>query len=109
MEHLWLALEEAISLLIQIAVRGSLLAWGVFVGRLFATGFYKQSKPINIALIFMPIMVLVASFFAFYGFKFVVNPSETRLEAVQDAQVTFFLVLFPLWAGCIWGMFRPHC
>jgi hypothetical protein len=107
MEHLWLALEEAIGLLAQVAVRGGILAWGVFMGRLFATGFFKHPRTIKIVLISMPIMVLIAAFFAFYSFKFVVNPGETRLEAIQDAQVTFFLVLLPLWAGCIWGMISP--
>ena len=108
MEHLGLAFKEAFSLLAEVAVRGALLAWAVFMGRLFATGFFKQPRPIKVALISMPIMVLIAAFLAFYAFKFVVNPGETRVEAIQDAQVTFFVVLLPLWAGCIWGMIRPH-
>lgn len=104
MEHLGLALEEAIWLLAQVALKGGILVWGVFMGKLFAIGFSEQPRLIKVVLISMPIMVLIAACFAFYGFKFVVNPGETRLEAIHDAQVTFFLVLLPLWAGCIWGM-----
>ena len=101
------AFGDATFVLVQVAVRGALLAWGVFMGRLFATGFFEHPKPMKVGLISMPIMVLIAAGFAFYGFKLVVNPGETRLEAIRDAEVTFFLVLLPLWAGCIWGMVRP--
>lgn len=102
-----MAFYEALDVLLTVAVRGAFLAWGVFMARLLGTGLMEEPKPIKVASISMPIMVLVAAFFAFWGFMGVVDPGETRLEAIHDAQVTFFLVLLTLWAGCIWGMFRP--
>lgn len=100
------ALREATSEIIVVAVRGGLLAWGVFMGKLLGTGFFERPSSKKVFLISMPVAVFIAGFFAFYSFKWVVNPGETRTEAIHDATLTFFFVLLPLWTGCIWGIFK---
>ena len=101
----WTSFREALSELIVVAVQGGFLAWGVFMGKLLATGFFKEQSRYKVAFISMPLAVLPAVLFAFWSFK-IVNPGETRTEALYDAQLTFYYVLVPLWAGCIWGIFR---
>ncbi len=100
------AFREAISEIIVVAVRGGLLAWGVFMGKLLGTGFFEQPSRKKVFLISMPIAVFIAGFFAFYSFKWIVNPGETRPEAIHDAALAFFFVLVPLWTGCIWGILK---
>lgn len=100
------AFRDAVSDLITVAVRGGLLFWGVFMGKILGTGFFESPSWKKVGLISMPIAVVIAGFFAFYSFKWVVNPGETKAEAVHDAEVTFFFVLLPLWTGCIWGAMK---
>jgi hypothetical protein len=100
------AFREAISEIIVVAVRGGLLAWGVFMGKLLGTGFFEQPSRKKVFLISMPIALFIAALVAFYSYKCVVNPGETRTEAIHDAALTFFCVLLPLWTGCIWGIVK---
>ena len=105
------AFGVALNEIIAIAVRGGFLAWGIFMGWLLGTGFFDDEEPYKrkVILISMPVAVLLALFFAFWSLKGCVNPGETGAEALHDAQVTFFSVLIPLWAGCLLGIFRhPH-
>jgi hypothetical protein len=106
-ESLRWAFREACDDLIVVAVRGAILFWGVFMGRLLGTGFFTQPIRLKVAFISMPVVVLVAAFLASYSFKWVVDPGETTAHAIHDAEVTFFCVLLPLWIGCVWGMVYP--
>lgn len=105
-EPLTSAFQEAVGELIVVAARGGLLFWGIFMGKLLGTGFFESPSWKKVAFISMPTAVLVASIFAFYGYKCVVNPGETKAEAIHDAEVTFFFVLLPLWTGCFWGAMK---
>lgn len=106
-ESLRWAFREARDDLIIVAVRGAILFWGVFMGRLLGTGFFAPPIRLKVAFISMPVAVLVAAFFASYSFKWVVDPGETTAHAIHDAELTFFCVLLPLWTGCVWGMIYP--
>ncbi len=101
----WPSFREALSELIVVAVQGGFLAWGVFMGKLLATGFFEEQSRYKVAFISMPLAVLPAVLFAFWSFK-IVNPGETRSEALYDAGLTFFFVLLPLWSGCLWGIIQ---
>ena len=100
----WPSFQEALSELIVVGVRGGVLVWGVFMGKLLATGFFEGPSRYKVAFISMPIAVLPAAFFAFWSYEWIVNPGETRSEALHDAGLTFFFVLLPLWSGCLWAM-----
>ena len=103
MEHLMSAFWAAAGLLIQTAVRGAVL-WLVFKGsRTFITDYLEKWKPIKLVLIFVPVSMLIAAFFAFWVYT--IEPKE---KAIYHAQMFFFLVLLPLWAGCIWGMIQKQ-
>lgn len=100
----WPLLREAFSELIVVAFRGGFLIWGVFMGKLLGTGFYEKPSHYKVVFISMPLAVLTALFFSFWSYKWIVNPGETRVEALHDAGLTFFFVLLPLWSGCLWGI-----
>jgi len=102
-EPLSTAFRGSVSDLIVMAVRGALLYWVVFMGKLLGTGFFESPTWKKVGFISMPIALIIAALFALYSFKLVINPGETRAEAIQDAEATFFLFLLPLWAGCIWS------
>ncbi len=96
---------EALDNIITVAVRGGGLFWLTFMGKILGAGFFQRPfYKKKVVFISMPIAVLVALFFAFWGYKWVVDPGETQADALHDAQLTFCYVLLPLWAGCIWGM-----
>jgi hypothetical protein len=103
-ESLSAAFGDAVEGLIVVALRGGLLFWGVLMGRVLGTALFEPRSWKKVAFISMPIAVIVAAFFGFYSFKWVVNPGETKAEAIHDAEVTFFCVLLPLCTGCIWGL-----
>jgi hypothetical protein len=83
------AFVKAVSDLFVVAARGAFLFWGVFMGKLLLTGLFKSPSRKKVAFISMPIAVIVAAFLAFWGFRWVVNPGETKAEAIHDAEVTF--------------------
>ena len=99
------ALKEAIGEIIVVAARGGLLVWGCVMGKVLGGGFFEEPLPWKkVIFISLPIALLVAAFLSLYGFFFVVNPGETRAEAIDDALFTFWCVLLPLWGGSIYGM-----
>lgn len=100
------AFKATISNLVEIAVLGGILVWAVLMGRQLSTGFFESPSWQKVVLISMPIAAVVASFFAFWVFFGMVNPGETKTQTIHRALVTFFLVLLPLWIGCIWGIIR---
>lgn len=106
-EPLSIAFRSSVSDLIVMGVRGALLYWLVIMGKILGTGFFESPTWKKVGFISMPIAVVIAVLFALYSFR-LVNPGETRAEAIQDAEETFFLVLLPLWAGCIWSGIRLH-
>jgi hypothetical protein len=95
--------DEATYELIRAALLGALLLWGAFVGKVGTWFVSSRVKILYIAALY----ILVALFFAFWSFKGVTFPGETRAEALHDAALTFYYVLTPLWAGCIWGALNP--
>ena len=101
------AFEHAFSLIIEVAVRGAALVWGVFMGRLIGTGFYENPDWKKVVFISMLIAGLIASIGGFWNYK-LENPGETAAEALYDALVVFFLVLIPLWTGCVWSIVRKR-
>jgi hypothetical protein len=97
---------EIILDLIVWTVGVGLPCWGVLIGRALGTRFFEWPSIRKVIFISMPISVLIASFFAYYGYRWEVRPGETTAEAIQDARRTFFFVLVPLWTGCIWSAIK---
>ncbi len=108
MTQLLKALTTAIDSIVVLAARSGLLVWGVFMGRLIATGFVAHPRPWKTVLISASVAPLIALLCALYGYRCVVDPGESASEALLDAQFTFFVVLLPLLVGGAWGMVRPH-
>jgi hypothetical protein len=81
---------------------------GCIHGRLIATGFVEHPTPWKTVLISISVSPVIALLCALYGYKFVVNPGESSVEALRDAQLTFVIVLLPLLLGGAWGIVRPH-
>ena len=106
--NLDLVFSDVLSEMITLIVRFGLLVWGVFMARLLGAGLYDVDTPYKrrVILLSMPASVLLALFFAFWSFRGIVNPGETRTEAMYDAQFTFWCALIPLWSGCLWGIVR---
>jgi hypothetical protein len=97
------ALQDAVGTLATVAVRGGLLAWGVFMGKLFAIGFTDPPTRQKILLYAVPFTLAVALGLATYDYFLVVDPGESHRKALYGASKTFFCVLIPLWIGCAWG------
>ena len=103
MELMASALGSAISVLVVAAIRGAFLFYGVMAGRVMGKGFTENPSWKKVVFLSMPIAAFIASVAGLWSYK-LENPGETETEALFDALFVFFLVLVPLWTGCIWAL-----
>jgi hypothetical protein len=86
-----------------VAFGGAFLFWGVFMGKLIATGFHERPSRKRILMDSLPIAIAISTVFGAWSFWLIQDPGESRDEAVYNAASTFFCVLIPLLMGFVWA------